>query len=77
MHCAGASRYIPGGSSSQSGFGGTSGASDPFTGAGRYQPGTQSSALDGSQGSQGGGADPFTGKSCIAVALAAFVVKHA
>ena len=57
--CTGASRYVPGGSGPQSGFG-TSGASDPFTGAGRYQPGSGPTTLPGS--SLGGGVDPFTGE---------------
>ena len=62
FYYVGGSRYIPGGSSSQSGLGGE--ATDPFTGAGRYRPGTGGSGYaptpDASR--QGGGADPFTGE---------------
>ena len=65
--CTGASRYVPGGLSSQSGFE-TSSASDPFTGAGRYQPQTWGSGSTGvSSSGLGGAADPFTGEPAYSV----------
>ena len=77
--CVGASRYVPGGLSSQPGIE-MSRASDPFTGAGRYQPQTWSSGSTSVPSSgMGGAVDPFTGESAYNVCATGILcnVQHA